>query len=235
MPSGEAYAAAKEAVGKALALDDHLDHAHSALAWIAMSDWDWTKAENEYKRALQLNPNSANAHIGYFYLLLISGRSEEAAREEQTATASDPLSLHTLSVSLSSAYHRRQYDAGLIKARTAIDLYPNISIFHVLLSNFYAAQGNGKLSAEENLLAEETGGASPERVASLRKANEVAGPKGLRRKRIELNKKVAATQSMNAYDIAIDCAAVRDGDQAIAWLERALRAHDVAYRRGTNF
>jgi Tfp pilus assembly protein PilF len=95
MPSGEAYAAAKEAVGKALALDDHLDHAHSALAWIAMSDWDWTKAENEYKRALQLNPNSANAHMGYFYLLLISGRLEEAAREEQAATASDPLSLHT--------------------------------------------------------------------------------------------------------------------------------------------
>lgn len=130
-------------------------------------------------------------------------------------------------MSLSSAYHRRQYDTGLIKARTAIELYPKISIFHVLLSNFYAEQGNGKLSAEENPLAEETGGASPERVASLRKANEVAGPKGLRRKRIELNKKVAATQSMNAYDIAIDCAAVGDGDQAIAWLERALRAHDA--------
>jgi hypothetical protein len=60
----------------------------------------------------------------------------------------------------------------------------------------------------------------------LRAALESAGPMGLRRKRIELNKKVAAKQSMNAYDIAIDCAAVGDGDQAVAWLERALRAHD---------
>ena len=83
-----------------------------------------------------------------------------------------------------------------------------------------------QLSAKEILLAEETSGAPPERLAALRAANKMAGPKGLRRKRIELNKKVAAKQSMNAYDIAIDCAAVGDDGQAIAWLERALRARD---------
>lgn len=86
-------------------------------------------------------------------------------------------------------------------------------------------RGKDQLSAKEILLAEETSGAPPERLAALRAANEMAGPKGLRRKRIELNKKVAAKQSMNGYDIAIDCAAVGDG-QAIAWLERALRARD---------
>jgi TolB-like protein/DNA-binding winged helix-turn-helix (wHTH) protein/tetratricopeptide (TPR) repeat protein len=226
MPSNDAYAAAKEAADKAVALDDNLDHVHTALAWIALSDWNWTRAETEYKRALQLNPNSVNAHIGYFYFFLICGKLEEAAREERAATASDPLSIHTLSVGLSSAYHRRQYDEGLAKARTAIELYPQVSVFHVLLSNFYAAKGEGALSAQEILLAEETSGAPPERLAALRAANAMAGPKGLRRKRIELNKKVEAKQSMTAYDIAIDCAAVGDSDQALVWLETALRAHD---------
>src|SRR5215467_4798744 len=226
MPSSEAYAAAKTAVTKAVALDDNLDHAHSGLAWIALSDWDWTRAEIEYKRALQLNPNSASAHIGYFYLLLVLGKLDEAAHEERAAIASDPLSLDTLSITLSSAYHRRKYDEGLSKARTAIELYPQVPTFHVLLSNFYAARGEDGLSAQEILLAEENRGAPPKRLAALRMASKIAGLKGLRRKRIELNKKVAGKQSVNAYDIAIDCAAVKEGDQAIAWLERALRARD---------
>ncbi len=226
MPSSDAYAAAKQAADKAVALDDNLDHVHTALAWIALADWNWTRAETEYKRAIQLNPNSVNAHIGYFYFFLVWGKSDEAAREERAAVASDPLSIHTLSVSLSSAYHRRQYDEGLAKARTAIELYPQVSVFHVLLSNFYAAKGEDELSAKEILLAEEASGAPPERLAALRAANAIAGSKGLRRKRIELNKKVAANQSMNAYDIAIDCAAVGDSQQSIVWLERAFRAHD---------
>jgi TolB-like protein len=226
MSSGEAYVAAKEAAQKAVALDDNLDRAHTALAWIAESDWDWMRAETEYKRAIQLNPNSANAHMSYSYLLLRLGRSEASAREEQAANVLDPLSVETLIMTILNWYYRQQYDAGLIKARTAIELYSEVSAFHVLLSNFYAAQGKDRLSAEEILLAEETSGAPPERLAALRAANEVAGPTGLRRKRIELNKKVAAKQSMNAYDIAIDCAAVGDGDQAIVWLERALRARD---------
>lgn len=75
-------------------------------------------------------------------------------------------------------------------------------------------------------MAEESGGASPERLAALRAALESAGPMGLRRKRIELNKKLAGPQPINAYDIAIDCAVVRDNDQALVWLEKALQVRD---------
>ena len=226
IPSGEAYARGKEAAQKAVALDDNLDQAHSALAWIAMLDWDWTRAETEYKRAIQIDPNSASAHTGLFFLLLILGRSEESAQEERAAEVLDPLSVHTLATAIYSSYYRRQYDEGIGKARRAIELYPQVPAFHVLLSNFYAAQGQDKPSAEEILLAEETGGASPERLTALRAALDAVGPKGLRRKRIELNEKLAGKQSINAYDIAIDYAAVGDGDRAMVWLEKALRARD---------
>jgi hypothetical protein len=137
-----------------------------------------------------------------------------------------PLSFQTLIGTTSNRYNRRQCDDGLIKARTAIQFYPQVSALHVLLSNFYAAQRKDKLSAEEILTAEEIGGAPPERLAALRAANKTAGPMGLRRKRIELNKKQAGKTSINAYDIAIDYAVVGDKDQALIWLERALQARD---------
>src|SRR5262249_49852315 len=154
------------------------------------------------KRAIQINPNSAGARVGYSLLLLILGRSEESAQEARAATVLDPLSFDTLMLSISNEYYRHQYEDGLYKARSAVQLYSQISLFHVLLSNFYAAQGQDKSWAEEILRAEETGGASLERLAALRVAFEVAGAKGLRRKRIELNEKLAGKQVANAYDIA---------------------------------
>jgi len=230
IPAGEAYAREKEAAQKAVALDANLYEVHTELAWIAALDWDWASAETEYKRAIQINPNSAGAHIGYYYLLLILGRSEESGREQRAAKVLDPLSLDTLTTTIADSYYRRQYYEGLTETRRAIALYPEASVLHVLLSNFYAAQGNNQPAAEEILLAEETGGASAERLAALRAALAAAGAKGLRRKRIELNEKLAGKQSINAYDLAIDCAAVGDGDQAIGWLEKALRARDSKIR-----
>jgi tetratricopeptide (TPR) repeat protein len=227
MPTSQAYEAATIAAQRAVDLNPNLDEAHEALAGLAVADWDWTRSETEYRRAIQLNPNSADAHTGYFYLLLILQRLEEADEQVQKARAADPLGPTVTSTTVLAAYFRRQYEDGLIKARNAIELYPEIPGLHDVLSNFYAAKGQELLSAQELLLAEETSGAAPERITALRAAHAAAGIKGLRRKRIELNKKSAVDhQSINSYDIAIDCAAVGDRDQAILWLEKALLAHD---------
>jgi len=228
MSSAETYKPAKLAAQKAVALDDNLDQAHTALAYVAAYyEWDWAGAEAEYKRTIQLNPNSAAAHMSYSNLLQILGRSRESLEEEHAAKLLDPLSADTFVTSLINLYYRRQYDKGLVQGREALALYPGISMSHVILSNFYAAQGQDKQSAEEILLGEESGGATPERVAALKRANEVGGLKGLRRKRIELNKKAAGKESSNSYDIAIDCAAVGDTDDALVWLERAFQVRDA--------
>jgi TolB-like protein/DNA-binding winged helix-turn-helix (wHTH) protein len=227
MPSAETYKPAKLAAQKAVALDDNLDQAHEVVAGIAAYyEWDWDKAEAEYKRAIQLNPNSATAHIAYSYLLQILGRSRESLEEERASKILDPVSLNALSISATNSYFRRQYDEGIVQARAAVALYP-ISNFHVLLSNFYTAKGQDQQSAKEILLAEESGGTTEEWMAALKKANEVGGLKGLRRKRIELNKKAARMAPSHAYDIAIDCAAVGDTEEALVWLERAFQARDI--------
>ncbi len=82
------------------------------------------------------------------------------------------------------------------------------------------------MAAEETLRAEEFWGASPQRMAELKAANEGSGLNGLLRKRIELNKKLTGTHLFSAFDIAPDCAKVGDSDQALHWLEEAYRVRD---------
>ena len=66
LPYREAYSRAKEAATRALAIDETLPEAHTALAravkWL---DWDWAGAERGFRRAMELDPNSADAHAGY--------------------------------------------------------------------------------------------------------------------------------------------------------------------------
>ena len=90
----EGYALAKGAVTLALKYDDSLAEAHTSLASIkAVADWDWQGAENEYRRAIELNPNYPTARHWYAAQLLIQGRLDEALEEIKRAQQLDPLSL----------------------------------------------------------------------------------------------------------------------------------------------
>ena len=87
----EFYPKSKAAALKAIQLDEGVADAHGALAFVLHNyDWDWQGAEREYKRALELNPNSSGAHAGYALLLIAAGRSKEAANEMQRAEELDP-------------------------------------------------------------------------------------------------------------------------------------------------
>ena len=82
---------AKAAALKALELDDSYAGAHEALAVVhAATDWDWAGAEPEYRRALELNPNGANAHAYYAHFLAIMGRGDEAVEHGKQAIELDP-------------------------------------------------------------------------------------------------------------------------------------------------
>lgn len=79
---------------RALALDDGLAEAHASLGRIRTSfDWDWTGAEEEFRRALALNPHYATAHQWYANLLLALGRTDDAISEIGRAWALEPFSL----------------------------------------------------------------------------------------------------------------------------------------------
>ncbi len=91
--SREVFLKANAATEKALALDGNLFEAFLVRGWIRRNgDWDWSSAELDLRRAIELNPNSALAHFRYSQLLSNIGRHAEALAEIQKADAIDPLS-----------------------------------------------------------------------------------------------------------------------------------------------
>jgi len=93
LPRDQAITAAKYNAGKALALDESQAEAHASLAYVKFRiDWDWTGAEAEFKRALELKPGYARAHEWYALFLSILGRFDESMKEMLRAQELDPLS-----------------------------------------------------------------------------------------------------------------------------------------------
>lgn len=93
LPTGPNYAYAKQAALTAMRLDDRVAEAHRDLAWILDNDeFDWTGAEREYQRALELNPSDARTHDWYAQHLMALGKKKEALREVRMGLDLDPLS-----------------------------------------------------------------------------------------------------------------------------------------------
>src|SRR6185295_8011880 len=105
------YEKARATATKALELDESLAEAHTSLGWIKRThDWDWSGAEAQFKRAIELNPNYANVHQWYGLLLTTLGRTDEALVEMQKAHEIDPLSRPILVNYLAVRVFRREYN-----------------------------------------------------------------------------------------------------------------------------
>ena len=93
VPTGAAYSYAKQAALTAIHLDDRVAEAHRDLAWVLdNNEFDWTGAEREYRRALELNPSDARAHHWYAQHLVALGKKQEAVLEARIGLDLDPLS-----------------------------------------------------------------------------------------------------------------------------------------------
>ncbi len=146
-----AHKKAKEAAMKAIELDDALSEAHLSLAFITVPDWDWTMSEQEYRRALELNPSDATAHRWYAHFLFYQGRNQEAMEELDRALQLDPKSaLVSLNIA-EGLFLMREYDQSIKQYLRTLETEPD----HVptLLSFVFAA-------AERGMFAEALGAQS---------------------------------------------------------------------------
>jgi Tfp pilus assembly protein PilF len=134
---------AKTADEKALKLDDHLAEAHSSLGMISYQyDYDWAKAERELKRAIALNPNYAEAHHQYGWVLILQGRFDEGSAEMKRGVELDPLSLmNTLDASLPLSLQGKR-DAAVEQARKALDIDPNFTFARWVIAQTNAENGH---------------------------------------------------------------------------------------------
>ncbi|HSE37213.1 MAG TPA: winged helix-turn-helix domain-containing protein, partial [Blastocatellia bacterium] len=114
----EFYATSKALAQKALSLDAETPEAYAALGTVKrIYDWDWAGAEGSFRRAIELNPNYARAHLGYALLLSCLGRGDEALHEIKRAMEIDPLSQDVKSGYLTILEGRGEYAQALVQAQ----------------------------------------------------------------------------------------------------------------------
>ena len=137
----EALPKAKAAAKRALELDESLAEAHVALAQLMENpDWDWSGAEREFKRALELNPNSVDAHFGYSWFLTNMLRFEEAIAESRRAVELDPLSPGVTGQLGWTLYYAGRYDESIKSHRKSLEMEPGFAYAHLMLSWNYVAK-----------------------------------------------------------------------------------------------
>jgi eukaryotic-like serine/threonine-protein kinase len=138
----EASAPARDAIQRALALDDELGEAHMGLAILrSWFDWDWDGAEREFKRAIELNPSLARAHEAYALMLTAEARHDEAIAAIRRAQELDPVTPAIATDVAWHFYYARRYDEAIGAFQKAITLEPRFPTTYLGLALVYTATG----------------------------------------------------------------------------------------------
>jgi eukaryotic-like serine/threonine-protein kinase len=142
MPVAEGFERAKLYAAKAIALDDTLAEAYASLAWATfIYDWDWATADQQFRRAIDLDPQYASAHQWYAFLLASRGRLDDALVEAHTALELDPASVSVRRSLAHVYYYARRYDQAVHHIERAIAQDPTAAENHRLLGLFLGVQG----------------------------------------------------------------------------------------------
>ena len=134
---------AREAAVRAVELDPNLASAHANLGYVHLFyDWDWPGAEKEYRRALEINPSSPDAQLGYANYLGTLGRFDEALSHVQQAYLYDPLAIESRKEALWIYYFSGRMPETIDQCRKTIELAPNDGFPYIILAITYARMGN---------------------------------------------------------------------------------------------
>jgi TolB-like protein/DNA-binding winged helix-turn-helix (wHTH) protein/Tfp pilus assembly protein PilF len=125
LPPRDAMTKAKAAALKALELDDSSAEAHASMGHVLHNyDWDWSGAQREFRRAIELNPNYALAHHWYAHYLMQLGRTDESLAEARRAQELDPYSPFINNGLARQYYLARQYDKAIIQCQVSLGIDP---------------------------------------------------------------------------------------------------------------
>lgn len=221
-PSSEVRDRATQAAEKSVELDPSLAEAHASLGTIReLYDWEWTAAEREYRRAIELNRNFAHAHQEYALFLMTQGRFDQSMEEAKRAQDLDPLSPFVRTTYCLGLSMARRYAQAAKKCQEALELDPNFLHAHGNLVGIYSAMGLSERGVEEFQKAARLRGASPAEVTEIRRAFQTGGMQALWRKWLKPGP--AATGRDDPMEIAALYSLLDQKDQSFVWLEKAYR------------
>jgi TolB-like protein/Flp pilus assembly protein TadD len=227
LPKDQAYRSAKDALAKALALDDSIGEAHDTLGLLSSEfDWDWDTADREFNRAIALAPSYSCAHEDRATFLALIGRRAEARAE---ITKIDQLdngfsAAHTESATY---YELRDYPDLIEASRRALLLDPKDWSQHYTLGVGY--EGTGKLveAISEYQKAVELSAGDPDPTAALAHAFAVFGKKAEAEKILHDFERKSKSAHVSPYLMATMYASLGDKDGAFQFLEKAYQERSL--------
>jgi tetratricopeptide (TPR) repeat protein len=231
IPFDEVNAKARKAAHTALEIDDSLAEAHTSIAALGYDDWGLLGAENEYKRAIELNPNYATARYWYAEYLSQMSRHDEAIHQSQMALEIDPLANVTNTAAGEIFYRAGRYDSAIIQLKKAIKVDKDFHRTHRSLGNAYLALGRYEDAIAEFAIADRLAGRSAEQIKreadSLKQAYDARGEQGFWEEiRSILTENFKQTDYATPYSLAIANAHLGDNEAAIEWLQQAYKQRD---------
>jgi TolB-like protein/Tfp pilus assembly protein PilF len=234
IPPREAFSKAKEAALKAIELDDSLAEAHASLGLVHYHyDWDWAAAEKEFKRAISLNPRSAQSYTLYTHFLCGMNRYDEAEVVGQHALELDPLSVSNYWFLGWGAIYAGRPDEAIKQYSKAIELDPNNPWNRMFLGRVYLLNGNPQRAVEEMETSHRLQPDDPLALGFLGYAYAVTGRRADAFKILqhldELNKRRYVSRMSRVYVYL----GLGEKDKAFEWLEKAYeeRSDSLAWFR----
>ena len=234
LPSFETYPRAIEAAQRALKIDPDLSEAHTSLAYASMHyDRDWEAAEREFHRAIELAPNSAQAHSWYALYLSLTGRYDEAVAEIDRSRVLDPFSPSICCDAGLTYYFSRKYDLAIDQLQEALKMDPSFVVANVPLGGAYIQK---KMYAEAIEVFERLSMASafvasksnPVPIAALAYVYGVSGRKDDALAYIELLQDIAKEDYVSPFWMAVAYAGTGNADEEFRWLEKGYEERDGA-------
>lgn len=216
---------ARQAVNRALQLDNNLAEAHTALAALQLPDWDWAAATREYKKALDLNPNYVTAHHWYAIHLARLGKFPQAKIEIQHALDLDPLSLIINSDAAEIYEWSRDPDHATRFLQRALELDPTFAEAHLDLGKVYAQKKEWMPAQQEFAQAEQLLGRIPKVLMLEGHTYAVSGQRERALQLAEEISKQPTRQLKFPIALAIIQCGLRNTDAAMKHLDDAYRMH----------
>ena len=218
---------AKESAIKALALDDTLAEAHATLAHILINyDWNWSAAEKEFKRSIELKPDYATAHEWYaIHYLTATGRLEEAVQEMKKALELEPASLVMNTFMGATLYYAGRYDEAIDQCRRTIEMDPTFAVAHWHLGLAYEQKQVLDAATEEFKKAISLSGGSPLMKAALGRAYAKSQKNHEANEMLNELNELSKQHYVSAYEVATIYVALGNNEQAFQLLEQAYGEH----------
>jgi TolB-like protein/tRNA A-37 threonylcarbamoyl transferase component Bud32 len=224
LPPGVAFTNMSQAASKAIELDPTQALAHGSLALSRLhQQWNWSAAEQSFRRALQLDPANAEVRHWFAHFLLWADRRDESVRECDRAVELSPFDSGLLACRGWHALYANDYEKTIDDARLALTYQPNDGWALMIMGWAYEQKG----MLQEALAALRKAFDSTLKTASIAHVFGRLGNRPAAKKILEDTLASAKTKYASPYDIAVIYAGLEDPDRAFEWLNIAFEEHSA--------